>query len=119
MEWVTELDKALNEDRLVLNCQRIVPVTRGKGATDEHYEILLTMRDELGETMPPTDFIIAAETYNRMTAIDRWVIERVLNWMSISFFAPVPYEALEFYAQEPLAQKQITLNRYPVFASIF
>jgi EAL domain-containing protein (putative c-di-GMP-specific phosphodiesterase class I) len=42
------------------------------------------MRDELGETMPPTDFIIAAETYNRMTAIDRWVIERVLNWMSIN-----------------------------------
>ena len=84
MEWVTELDKALNEDRLVLNCQRIVPVTRGNGSADEHYEILLTMRDELGETMPPTDFIIAAETYNRMTVIDRWVIERVLNWMSIN-----------------------------------
>jgi len=61
-----------------------VPVTRGNGSADEHYEILLTMRDELGETMPPTDFIIAAETYNRMTVIDRWVIERVLNWMSIN-----------------------------------
>lgn len=84
MEWVTELDKALNEDRLVLNCQRITPVSRSGNVHDEHYEILLTMRDELGETMPPTDFIIAAETYNRMTAIDRWVIERVLNWMSIN-----------------------------------
>jgi diguanylate cyclase (GGDEF)-like protein len=84
MEWVTELDKALNEDRLVLNCQKIVPVDRSGDAHDEHYEILLTMRDELGETMPPTDFIIAAETYNRMTAIDRWVIERVLDWMSVN-----------------------------------
>jgi diguanylate cyclase (GGDEF)-like protein len=84
MEWVTELDKALNEDRLILNCQRITPVNRSGNAHDEHYEILLTMRDELGETMPPTDFIIAAETYNRMTTIDRWVIERVLNWMSIN-----------------------------------
>ena len=84
MEWVTELDKALNEDRLVLNCQKIVPVVRSSDAHDEHYEILLTMRDELGETMPPTDFIIAAETYNRMTAIDRWVIERVLDWMSVN-----------------------------------
>ncbi len=85
MEWVTELDKALNDDRLILNCQRIVPITDGVGsAVDHHYEILLTMLDELGETMPPTEFILAAETYNRMTAIDRWVIERVLNWMSVN-----------------------------------
>jgi len=85
MEWVTELDKALHEERLILNCQRIVPISRsGSAGADEHYEILLTMRDELGETMPPTDFIIAAETYNRMTAIDRWVIESVLNWMAVN-----------------------------------
>jgi EAL domain-containing protein (putative c-di-GMP-specific phosphodiesterase class I) len=85
MEWVTELDKALNEDRLILNCQRITPINRnGVTGADDHYEILLTMRDELGETMPPTDFIIAAETYNRMTAIDRWVIESVLSWMALN-----------------------------------
>jgi len=90
MEWVTQLDKALDEDRLILNCQRIAPI-RGDAAEvnggggnglDHHYEILLTMVDELGDTMPPTEFILAAETYNRMTAIDRWVIERVLSWMS-------------------------------------
>ena len=85
MEWVTELDKALDEDRLILNCQRIAPIdTDGTSSipTDTHYEILLTMLDELGDTMPPTDFIHAAETYNRMTIIDRWVIERVLAWMA-------------------------------------
>ena len=88
MEWVTQLDKALEDDRLILNCQRIEPILNGSAsgarAEDQHYEILLTMVDELGDTMPPTDFIIAAETYNRMTAIDRWVIERVFNWMSIN-----------------------------------
>ena len=88
MEWVTQLDKALEEDRLILNCQKIEPIVNGAGHPDErnehHYEILLTMVDELGDTMPPTDFIIAAETYNRMTAIDRWVIERVFHWMSIN-----------------------------------
>ncbi len=86
MEWVTQLDKALEEDRLILNCQRIEPVLNGASgaAEDRHYEILLTMVDELGDTMPPTDFIIAAETYNRMTAIDRWVIERVFHWMSVN-----------------------------------
>lgn len=83
MEWVTQLDKALDEDRLVLNCQRIEPVVPSTASDlDTHYEILLTMRDELGDMMPPTDFIIAAETYNRMTTIDRWVIERVLAYMT-------------------------------------
>ena len=81
MEWVTQLDKALNEDRLLLNCQRISP-TDGPDAGDSHFEILLTMVDEMGDTMPPADFILAAETYQRMTAIDRWVIERVFRWMA-------------------------------------
>jgi EAL domain-containing protein (putative c-di-GMP-specific phosphodiesterase class I) len=40
------------------------------------------MVDEMGDTMPPAEFILAAETYQRMTAIDRWVIERVFRWMS-------------------------------------
>ena len=75
----------MEEDRLILNCQQIAPIKGGVVQdVDKHYEILLTMIDELGDTMPPTDFIIAAETYNRMTSVDRWVIERVLNWMSIN-----------------------------------
>jgi diguanylate cyclase (GGDEF)-like protein len=81
MEWVTQLDRALSEDRLLLNCQRIAP-TNGADPATSHFEILLTMVDEMGDTMPPADFILAAETYQRMTAIDRWVIERVLRWMS-------------------------------------
>ncbi|MEQ8859285.1 MAG: DUF1631 family protein [Pseudomonadales bacterium] len=80
MEWVTQLDKALKDDRLLLNCQRIAPVATDVG--EHHFEILLTMVDEMGDTMPPADFILAAETYQRMTAIDRWVIERAFNWMS-------------------------------------
>ncbi|MCR9276840.1 MAG: DUF1631 family protein [Pseudomonadaceae bacterium] len=80
MEWVTQLDKALDEDRLVLNCQRIAPVADATAAS--HYEVLLTMRDELGDLMPPSDFILAAETYNRMPIIDRWVINQVLDWMA-------------------------------------
>ena len=81
MEWVTRLDQALEEDRLILNCQKIEPIS--DDATQEaHYEVLLTMLDELGDVVAPTELINAAETYNRMTTIDRWVIERVLEWMS-------------------------------------
>ncbi|MEM1229520.1 MAG: DUF1631 family protein [Pseudomonadota bacterium] len=82
MEWVTQLDKALEEERLVLNCQRIAPLGDPSGSAPSHFEILLTMRDELGDMMPPTDFILAAETYNRMATVDRWVIDRVLTWMA-------------------------------------
>lgn len=83
MEWVTQLDKAVEDNRLVLNCQRIAPVQNGgSNFTTSHYEILLTMEDDLGDIMPPSEFILAAETYNRVTVIDRWVIEHVLRWMA-------------------------------------
>ncbi|MEM7078439.1 MAG: DUF1631 family protein [Pseudomonadota bacterium] len=81
MEWITQLDKALEEDRLILNCQKILPVI-GSNDQDAHYEILLTMQDELGDVVAPTELISAAETYNRMTSVDRWVIRHVLEWMA-------------------------------------
>jgi diguanylate cyclase (GGDEF)-like protein len=82
MEWVTQLDKAVDDGRLILNCQRIAPVPVASNGTGSHYEILLTMRDELGDLMPPSEFILAAETYNRVTMVDRWVVENVLKWMA-------------------------------------
>jgi diguanylate cyclase (GGDEF)-like protein len=82
MEWVTQLDKAVDDGRLILNCQRIAPVQIEKNGLASHYEILLTMRDELGDLMPPSEFILAAETYNRVTMVDRWVVQNVLSWMA-------------------------------------
>jgi diguanylate cyclase (GGDEF)-like protein len=84
MEWVTQLDQAIDDGRLVLNCQRISPIANGMNGNGAgcHYEILLTMRDELGDLMPPSEFILAAETYNRVTMVDRWVVENVLKWMA-------------------------------------
>ena len=81
MEWVTELDKALDDERLVLNCQKIVPINQ-HSQVQPHYEILLTMVDEEGNMMPPAEFILAAETYNRMVQVDRWVIKNVFEWVA-------------------------------------
>lgn len=80
MEWVSQLDRALDEDRFILNCQRIAPLADDGGL--DHYEILLSIRDELGDIIAPTDFIVAAETYSRMTLVDRWVIRHVFQWMA-------------------------------------
>ncbi|MBP7274666.1 MAG: ABC transporter substrate-binding protein [Kiritimatiellae bacterium] len=39
---------------------------------------------------------------------------QILYWMAMHFFAPLPHEALEFYAQAPLAEKQMSINTWPV-----
>jgi EAL domain-containing protein (putative c-di-GMP-specific phosphodiesterase class I) len=81
MQSVAHLDRALAEDRLVLNCQAIAPVFEGAEG-DMHYEILLTMRTPEGELVPPSEFIQGAETYQRIALLDRWVVSRVLAWMA-------------------------------------
>ena len=82
MEWAVQIDKATAENRLILNCQRIQPITADFTEQDVHYELLLTMVDEQGNTVAPADFIAAAETYNRMAQVDRWVVRNALLWMS-------------------------------------
>ena len=37
-----------------------------------------------------------------------------LHWLSMNFFAPIPWEALAFYQQPGLVEKNITLDTYPV-----
>ncbi|MDF2445840.1 MAG: hypothetical protein K0S46_1076 [Moraxellaceae bacterium] len=78
--WVAKLNEALEAERLALRCQRIQPLTAG-AATGEQYEILLGMREDGGENLPPSEFVQAAERYNRMLAVDRWVVEHTLRWL--------------------------------------
>lgn len=39
---------------------------------------------------------------------------QLLSWMSMNFFAPIPWEAEDFYGQEPLQAKNLKLDTYPV-----
>ncbi|GAB2792999.1 hypothetical protein GCM10027040_19030 [Halomonas shantousis] len=73
MNWVGRLQKALQDERLVLFVQRIVPIT-GRHAM-EWGEVLLRLRDEDGSIVPPMAFLPAAERYNLMPAIDRYVVQ--------------------------------------------
>jgi diguanylate cyclase (GGDEF)-like protein/PAS domain S-box-containing protein len=73
MQWVTRLTWALEENRFRLYHQKILPLTVDDGS-HPCCEILLRLLDENGEIIPPTAFIPAAERYNLMPAIDRWVI---------------------------------------------
>ena len=81
MDFVSQIDHALENDRFMLNCQKIAPINED-GGDYAHYEVLLAVLDKNNEPMPPQDFIIAAETYNRMGAIDRWVIKHAFQFIA-------------------------------------
>lgn len=81
MQWVSRVVKALEEDRFCLCSQAIVPAQPNSGKAD-HYEILIRMTDENGMMVPPGMFIPAAERYNLMPQIDRWVIRHLFNYLS-------------------------------------
>jgi diguanylate cyclase (GGDEF)-like protein len=78
MQWVARIGRALEEERFELFYQPIVPIGTRRDAWP-HYELLLRMRDEHGELVAPTAFIPAAERYNLMPSLDRWVISHVLE----------------------------------------
>lgn len=80
MQWVSRLNAALDNDQFVLCYQPIVAVD----APDDQrlaMEILVAMRDGDGREIPPGAFIPAAERYNLMVSIDRWVVSRVFAWL--------------------------------------
>lgn len=66
-----------SEDRMRLDAQLITPLTPRPGG-HVHYELLLRMIDEDGNTVGPDRFISAALRYQLMPTIDRWVIEKAI-----------------------------------------
>lgn len=49
-----------------------------------HYELLIRLLDEEGKIIPPLAFIPAAERYNLMTSIDRWVVRKAFETFSVN-----------------------------------
>ena len=84
MQWVSRLTSALEDDRFILYGQPIVPVLPNP-RSNTHYEILLRMLDESGDIIMPGAFIGAAERYNLMDQIDRWVIRNAFSFMAEHF----------------------------------
>lgn len=78
MQWVPRINQALEAGRFVLYSQLIVTVDPATPEPD-HYEILLRLLDEDGKLIAPFAFIPAAERYQLMPSIDRWVLQSTLN----------------------------------------
>ena len=80
VQWVSRIQRALDEDRFRLYCQPIVAL-QDANPDEAHYEILLRMQDERGGLIPPGAFIPSAERFNLMPQIDLWVIRNTLSWL--------------------------------------
>jgi len=78
MLWIQQINKALEDDGFILYFQPIHALS-DKATGVDHYEILLRMKDEAGNIIPPMAFIPAAERSHLMPKIDRWVIEHALS----------------------------------------
>ncbi|MES2899861.1 MAG: EAL domain-containing protein [Pseudomonadota bacterium] len=80
MHWVTRLSHAFQNDQLQLYYQPIQALDPGGGRL--HYEILLRLRN--GRAMPilPGTFLPAAERYDVILKIDRWVLRTTLEWLA-------------------------------------
>ncbi len=94
-QWFSRINQALEKNSFCLYSQKIFPLTTDSNT--QHYELLLRLRDETGKLVPPMAFIPAAERYDLMPAIDRWVIGSFLT-------------SYQEHYQKKLTREQISSN---------
>ncbi|RXH58694.1 EAL domain-containing protein [Granulicella sibirica] len=76
LHMAAEIGEALAGNRFVLFAQKILPLGPD---THTYCEILLRMVDHDGSFISPSAFIPAAERYDLMLEVDRWVLREILG----------------------------------------
>jgi PAS domain S-box-containing protein len=72
LSWIGRIRDAIDDHRLVLYSQPIVPLADG----DASEELLLRMVGRNGEIIAPGSFLPVAEKFGLVVEIDRWVISQ-------------------------------------------
>jgi diguanylate cyclase (GGDEF)-like protein len=72
VHWAERLMRAFQDDSLMLYYQPIASI--GSADAERFGELLLRMRGEDGGVIAPGAFLPAAERYNLVGAVDRWVV---------------------------------------------
>ncbi len=79
IDWAARIREVLQNDHLLLNMQKIIPLHE-KNSTYHHYEVLLRLKPESGiDAASPFQMIKAAENYNMISQIDRWVFKTAMS----------------------------------------
>jgi diguanylate cyclase (GGDEF)-like protein len=69
---IGQLRSALSTDSFRLDAQPILPLRGSYGRP--RFELLLRMIGDRGEIIPPSKFLSAADRYQLMPSVDRWVV---------------------------------------------
>jgi diguanylate cyclase (GGDEF)-like protein len=79
MEWVARINEALTKQQFCLAFQAIQYIGDKEQKQGKHYELLIRMKDENGDIIPPGVFLPSAERYNLAAKIDRWVVDTIFE----------------------------------------
>ncbi|MBN2646383.1 MAG: EAL domain-containing protein [Thiotrichales bacterium] len=82
IDWVNRIKQGLENEQFLLYAQQIVNL-QNMDSEQGHFEILVRMRDEQGQIIPPSHFLPAAERFDLMSQLDLYIAERALNWLQI------------------------------------
>ena len=77
--WYERIERAIECDGFALQAQPIVDLRTGR--TEQH-ELLIRMRDDHGDLIPPATFLSVAERYGQIAGIDKWVARRAIGLLA-------------------------------------
>jgi diguanylate cyclase (GGDEF)-like protein/PAS domain S-box-containing protein len=77
IQWLQRVQHALKENQFELYSQSII-ATAGRVPYGPAAELFLRMPDESGKLVTPSQFLSAAERYQLMSHLDRWVVRAAL-----------------------------------------
>jgi diguanylate cyclase (GGDEF)-like protein len=118
---VGQLRDALSSDSFRLDAQPILPLRGNYGRP--RFELLLRMLGDRGEIIPPGKFLSAAERYQLMPTVDRWVVHRACELLgahsasvgedSARFAINLSGQSLQDESFLPFVIEQIKASRLP------
>jgi diguanylate cyclase (GGDEF)-like protein/PAS domain S-box-containing protein len=79
MKWLARLHEAFDKNYFQLYA---MPILNLQGVAERHNEILIRMSNIAGELTLPGAFIPAAERYDMMHQIDKWVVSAVCAYLA-------------------------------------
>jgi PAS domain S-box-containing protein len=105
LAWVGRIRDAIDENRLVLYSQPIVPLAGGRPSE----ELLLRMISRDNDVILPGSFLPAAEKYGLIGEIDRWVISQATRLAATGRLIEVNLSAASISTSDllPFIEQQI------------
>ena len=105
LTWAERIREALGREHgFVLHLQPILDLATGKMS---HGELLLRMRGEHGDLIPPGAFLPAAERYGLIHAVDRWVVSHAIQMLAAATDAPPPALGVNLSGESVVGDPQL------------